>query len=200
MIYDSQTIRLKYPNYANINQKISLEISKKNLRHIKKGLYSDSIEVDAPVISNICYAPSYLSFEYALAYYGLIPERVYSYTSAVFGKKNNRAYQSDGPAFLYRSIPDEVFFEGIVYSKNEDGIRYKIASKEKALCDTLYAKYPVRTIKDLKALLFDNLRIDEEDFLKLDFEFIIRIADKYHSTTLKTLSKYINKEIINDNN
>ena len=42
-------------------------------------------------------------------------------------------------------------------------------------------------------LLFDDLRIDEELFLKLDFNFIIRIAPLYHSNTLLTLVKYIKK-------
>ena len=72
-------------------------------------------------------------------------------------------------------------------------IRYKIATKEKALCDTLYSKYPVRSIIDLKVLLFNDLRIDEELFLKLDFNFIIKIAPLYHSNTLLTLVKYIKK-------
>ena len=75
--------------------------------------------------------------------------------------------------------------------KSESGIRYKIASKEKALCDTLYSKYPVRTIKELKILLFDDLRIDENEFLNLDFKFIEEIAPLYHSNTLLTLKNYL---------
>ena len=66
-----------------------------------------------------------------------------------------------------------------------------MASKEKALCDVLYAKYPVRSIKDLKNLLFEDLRVDEDEFMNLDFDFIIFIADKYHSNTLSTLKKYV---------
>ena len=58
--------------------------------------------------------------------------------------------------------------------------------------------YPVRSIIDLKVLLFDDLRIDEELFLKLDFNFIIKIAPLYHSNTLLTLVKYI-KELQNVN-
>ena len=63
MIYDMHTLKNKYSNYSNINQKISLESKNKNLIRIKRGLYTDDIERDAPIISNVCYSPSYISFE-----------------------------------------------------------------------------------------------------------------------------------------
>lgn len=193
MIYDLQTLRNKYNTYSNINQKISLESKKGNLTRIKRGLYTDNLKIDGPVIANICYNPSYISFEYALSFYGLIPEYVSMYTSACFNKKNHKTYILSKATFEYRSVPNSVFQYGIVLLEAENKIKYKIASKEKALCDTLYSKYPVRTIKDLKVLLFDDLRIDEEEFLKLDFSFIEEISKMYHSNTLLTLVKYIKK-------
>lgn len=194
MIYSNETLKNKYKSYSNINQKICLEIKKGNLKRIKRGLYSDNLLVDSPIIANVCYSPSYISFEYALSYYGLIPEYVTLYTSAVFNKKNNKTYKLNDVSFEYRSVPNEAFNEGIAFLKNEENIRYKIATKEKALCDTLYKKYPVRNISDLKILLFQDLRIDEDLFMKLDFDFIIKIAPLYHSNTLLTLCKYL-KEI-----
>ena len=199
MIYNIESLNNLYKDYSNVNQKISLEVKKGNLVRIKRGLYSDNIIIDSPIIANICYSPSYISFEYALSYYGLIPELVTLYTSAVFNKKNYRKYRLKDVSFEYRSIPNEAFNEGITFLKNEDGIRYKIATKEKALCDVLYSKYPVRTISDLKMLLFDDLRIDEELFMKLDFDFIIKISPFYHSNTLSTLIKYL-KGLKNVNN
>ncbi len=196
MIYNMAALKLKYSDYANINQKISLEALKGNLVRVKRGLYTDNLWIDAPVISNVCYSPSYISYEYALSYYGLIPERVSVYTSAVFGKKNNKRYQLDGACFEYKSIPDEVYPYGITFLKNENGITYKIASKEKSLCDELYSKYPVRNISDIKMMLFEDLRIDEEELKKLDFEFIKEIAPLYHSNTLLSFVKFINKELI----
>lgn len=194
MIYDIQSLKNLYKDYSNINQKVSLDCKSGKLIRIKRGLYTDDIKKDAPVIANVCYGPSYLSFEYALSYYGLIPEHVSTYTSATYSKKNNKRFQMLNACFEYKSIPDNVFAKGIVFLKNENKIRYKIASKEKALCDLLYIKYPVRSIKDLKVMLFDDLRIDEEEFNKLDFSFIIEIANEYHSNTLYTLIKYINEE------
>ena len=191
MIYDMQNLKNKYSKYSNINQKICLEEKKQKITRIKRGLYTDDLEVDAPVISNVCYGPSYLSFEYALSYYGLIPEYVSVYTSASYHKKNNKVYQLENACFTYVSIPSSAFPVGITFLENDNGIRYKIATKEKALCDQLYSMYPVRSIKDLKVLLFEDLRINIDSFLELDFEQILKIAPLYHSNSLNTLKKYI---------
>ena len=194
MIYDFQSLRIKYKKYSNIYQKINNECKKGILVKIKRGLYSDDLYNDKEVIANICYNPSYISFEYALSYYGVIPEFVSTFTSATFGKKNNKIYHMKDCTFDYKNVPDEVFPMGILIMKNSKDISYKIASKEKALCDLLYSKYPVRSIKDLKTLLFEDMRIDENEFLKMNFEFIKEIAPLYHSNSLNVLIKYLNKE------
>lgn len=194
MIYDFQSLRIKYKEYSNIYQKINNECKKGNLVKIKRGLYTDDLYNDKEVIANICYNPSYISFEYALSYYGVIPEIVSTFTSATFGKKNNKIYHMKDSIFDYRSVPDEVFPIGVLIMKNSKNISYKIASKEKALCDLLYSKYPVRSIKDLKTLLFEDMRIDENELLKMNVEFIKEIAPLYHSNSLNVLKKYLNKE------
>ena len=194
MIYDFQSLSIKYKEYSNIYQKINNECKKGILVKIKRGLYSDDLYNDKEVIANICYNPSYISFEYALSYYGVIPEFVSTFTSATFGKKNNKIYHMKDFTFDYRSVPDEVFPMGILILKNSKDISYKIASKEKALCDLLYSKYPVRSIKDLKTLLFEDMRIDENEFIKMNVEFIKEIAPLYHSNSLNVLKKYLNKE------
>ena len=194
MIYDFQSLSIKYKEYSNIYQKINNECKKGILVKIKRGLYTDDLYNDKEVIANICYNPSYISFEYALSFYGVIPEFVSTFTSATFGKKNNKIYHMKDSTFDYRSVPDEVFPMGILILKNSNDISYKIASKEKALCDLLYSKYPVRSIKDLKTLLFEDMRIDENEFLKMNFEFIKEIAPLYHSNSLNVLKKYLDKE------
>ena len=199
MIYNTQSLKQLYKDYKNINQKISLEAKKGNIIRVKRGLYSDNLHLDAPIISNICYAPSYISFEYALSYYGIIPEYVSTYTAPVFNKKNNKRYLLSDVCFDYKSIPNEVFYEGVTFLQNEDNIRYKIATKEKALCDQLYSMYSVRSIKELKVLLFEDLRIDMNELLKFDFDFILEISKKYHSNTLQMFVKFIVGELLNEN-
>ena len=196
MIYDMQRLKVKYHDYSNIEQKLSLEANKGSFVRIKRGLYSDDLLIDAPVIANICYGPSYISFEYVLSRSGLIPEYVSLFTSAVFGKKNSKFYKAGKCAFEYRSVPCEVFPEGISTETTFSGLKYKIACREKALCDLLYNKYPVRTIKDLKMMLFDDLRIDENVLKQLDLNYLLKIGPLYHSNTIKTFCRYIIKEIL----
>ena len=191
MIYDHEVLKLKFKDYSNINQKISLEVKKGKLTRIKKELYTDSLDLDKYVIANVAVDPSYISFEYALSYYGLIPEYVSVITSSCYNKKNYKKFTAKNITFEYRSIPNDAYPYGIKFYTAENNIKYKMASKEKALCDCLYSKYPVRFIEDIKILLFEDLRIDENEFWKLDFEFIKQICDKYHSNTIKTLVKFI---------
>ncbi len=198
MIYDHDMLKDKYKGYSNVNQKIALEAAKGSFTKIKRGLYSDNVKMDAPVLANVCLSPSYLSFEYALAFYGLIPEKVSVYTSASFGKKGSKVFESKDLALSYSYIPARAFKDGVSFLQNEKGMRYKIARPEKALCDTLYSRYPVRSLKELKTMLFEDLRVDEDRFMKLDFPFLLRIIPLYHSSTLNVFEKYIRKELSNE--
>ena len=46
--------------------------------------------VSGHLLAASIYGPSYLSFEFALSWHGLIPEAVYNCTAATFGKKKRR--------------------------------------------------------------------------------------------------------------
>src|SRR3989344_3452385 len=62
---------------------------------LRNGLYA--LKTDPPhelEIANRIYGPSYVSFEYALAYYRLIPETVYTVTSAT--TKTTREFTVQG--------------------------------------------------------------------------------------------------------
>ena len=59
--------------------------------------------------------------------------------------------------------------------------------------------YSVRSIKELKVLLFEDLRIDMNELLKFDFDFILEISKKYHSNTLQLFVKFIVGELLNEN-
>jgi len=105
------------------------------LSRLKRGIYM--LKTDQPSeeeIANAIYKPSYISFEYALAYYNLIPEMVYTITSAT--TKPTRLFDVSGKAFSYQTIKKEAFTG---YSLNKIGDKiFLIAEKEKALIDYLY--------------------------------------------------------------
>lgn len=102
---------------------------------LKKGLYmlrTDPLPEEE--IANRLYRPSYLSFEYALATYNLIPEMPYSVTSAT--PKPTRAFAVGEKTFSYFTIKREAF-AGYMPVKRA-GRTVLMAEPEKALVDYLY--------------------------------------------------------------
>ena len=93
---------------------------------------------------------------------------------------------------MYRDVPAAVYPLGVEI-KVEGGYFYQIASPEKALCDKLYSLSPVYSVRALKELLFDDLRIDEAAFFALQKDDILQLAPLYRATNLKLLAKFINR-------
>lgn len=108
--------------------------------------------------ANRIYSPSYVSFESALAYYRLIPEGVYTVTSATTLKTHQFA-TSLGP-FSYRHLkPDLIFGYRLV---DVEGQRFKIAEPEKLLLDHMYLNTDLQSADD-----FESLRINQEELRAL---------------------------------
>lgn len=105
------------------------------LIRLKKGLYA--LKTDLPSdeeIANVLYKPSYISFEYALARYGIIPESPYHITSAT--SNPTRLFEVGSQVYSYFTIKQESYtgyYLDINLSK-----RVLIAEPEKALADFLY--------------------------------------------------------------
>ncbi|MEA1879989.1 MAG: hypothetical protein U9N11_05045, partial [Campylobacterota bacterium] len=147
-------------------------------------------------VANRLYTPSYLSFDYALSYYGLIPERVYEVTSATLHAK--KVFDTPLGRFSYRPIPMEVYALGVDWLYDEVNGGKFIATPEKALCDKIRGDRGVGRLNQEKMreyLLYD-LRIEWEALLKLDVGLIEEISKKYKSHNLKSLSIVIRKSAI----
>lgn len=102
---------------------------------LKNGLYVLSGNFPSEeVIANRLYQPSYLSFEYVLARHGIIPESVYSVTSAT--TKPTREFVVEGKSYEYCTIK-KAAYTGYrpVTIKGEVVL---MAVPEKAFADTLY--------------------------------------------------------------
>lgn len=194
MIKSINDLLAKYCDYSDPLGKIHREIKKNNLFSVIKGLYETDISVPGYYLSAFILSPSYLSFEYALYHHGLIPEKVAVYTSATFEKRKSKKFENTFGIYTYRDIPKTAYPYG-VKAYVVDGYSYFIASKEKAICDRLYIAPPQTSIKGLKILMFDDLRIDEEDFYALDMDELLFLCVKYKSTNMKILSKVIMKEL-----
>ena len=193
MIVTTQQLKEQYANYSNPIAKINRDVIQGKLFPLVKGIYETNPNTNGSRLAQFIYGPSYLSFDYALAEYGLIPEAVYVFTCATFNKKKIKTYTNKFGTFIYRDVPNNVFSYGVMV--NVDGnYAYHIATPEKALCDKLYTISPVKTIKDLERLLFEDLRIDEDKFYGLSKQDILKLAPLYHSTNLNLLAKFIKGE------
>ena len=192
MIITNAMAKENYNIYSNKNNKISRDIKNKKLFKIITGLYETDENTPGYLLAGSIYGPSYISFEYALSFYGLIPERVNTITCATFDKKKKKQYNTDFGTFTYRDIPTLAYPEEIVL-KIEREYSYQIATPEKALCDKLYTLSPINNYKELENMLFNDLRIDEEEFQKLDSSKIERLSNLYHSTNISLLSKYMRR-------
>lgn len=175
------------------NKLLSLERQGKIFK-VVKGLYETERFVQPMLLASAIYGPSYISFESALSFWGLIPEKVVGTMSATFGKNKSKRFESIFGLFLYRDIPSAAFpYE--VYIRNEGERSFLIAGKEKCLCDTLYRESPLSSEKRLCEYLFENLRIDESDFYSANQLLISDLCDLYKSTNLKLLKSFVQKKI-----
>ena len=109
-------------------------------------------------IANRLYHPSYVSFEYALAYYHLIPEAVYEVTSAT--TRTSRRFEALGKVFTYHHLKPSAFTG--YRSEKVGGRVVLIAEPEKALVDSLYfaslGKLSLPERLDIATLQHDRLR------------------------------------------
>ncbi len=192
MIITNNIIKNNLANYSNKNNKISRDIKNGKLTRIVKGLYETDSNTPGYLLASSIYGPSYLSFDFALSYYGLIPEKVLAYTSATYDKKKKKQYNTPFGTYLYRDVPKNAYSIGIKLIE-ENGYSYQIAIPEKALCDKLYTLSPLKNISELINLLFNDLRIDEEEFKKLNVNDIEEISKVYSSTNVKLLYKYVRR-------
>ncbi len=162
------------------------------LFELTRGLYETDRNAPGYCLAGAMFGPSYLSFDYVLARHGLIPEAVYTFTSATFDKKKKKEIENRFGRFSYRDVPSDVYPFGIEICE-ENGYIYQIATPEKALCDKLYTMPPVTSQREIEKMLFDDLRIDREEFEKLDHDGILQIGDRYHCNNMKYLMKYLRR-------
>ena len=197
MIVTTSMLKEKYHDYTNPLDKIKRDADKGILIRLTNGIYESDKRTDPCLLASSILSPSYLSFDWALSYYGLIPERVVSITSASLGNRKNKTFENFFGRYEYTDVPVKAFSEGLSYLESGDYI-VKIATKEKAICDSLCKWRVVKNIKELKELLFIDKRIDIDEFETCDFKLMEHLASLYKKTNLKLLIKLIRKEYKNE--
>lgn len=191
-------LKSMFSDYKSVHNKISeLEKSGKLIR-LKKGMYVVSPIVSGKLLSeeliaNHLYGPSYVSMEFALRYYGLIPESVYIIQSMT--TKHFKEFKNSLGTFQYTQCSKEYFSIGIKQEIKEL-TSFLIACPEKALCDLIIhtPNLNLRFQKDILLYLEEDLRFDMEAFYQMDksiFEQCIQVGRK--KSTITNLLKLIQR-------
>ena len=93
MIKTTEMMLEELKEYSNPAARLSRMAKQGECFPIVRGLYETDRTVPGYLLAGSIYGPSYISFEYALAHYGLIPETVYTITCATFEKKKKKRYE-----------------------------------------------------------------------------------------------------------
>lgn len=187
--------------YRRPNDKISEWLADQSLIAIKRGLYVCNparmgLSVSLPLIANQLYGPSYVSLDYALSHYGLIPEAVHQITSVT--TRRAKIYDTPLGRFSYERLALSVYPLGIVSTRNEAGHYYLMASREKALCDKLIQtpNLAVTSPAALLSYLNQDLRLDMDQLADFDQGLVRDIAAAGVKTRLlETLSLLLERRL-----
>ena len=93
MILTSLMLTDQLNKYSDPAGKIMRMKKNGELIQLTKGIYETDKSTPGYCLASVIYGPSYLSFDYALSVYGLIPEAVYTFTSATFSKRKAKEYE-----------------------------------------------------------------------------------------------------------
>lgn len=176
----SSTLNALFEQWASPREKILRLERDGQIIRLKRGLYVvnrevSGLEVNLCLCANHIYGPSYVSLQWALSWYGMIPERVMMLTSIT--TKHTRSFKNSLGTFSYRQVPAAYFPIG-VREVEQEGTVCLMATPEKALCDTiLHNGYiPSRSVVALRIYLEEDLRLDMEALHTLDTTIIEQCA------------------------
>ncbi len=167
--------------------KISRMLAAGELIPLRRGLYLSDRMVEPLALASAIYGPSYVSFASALAWHGLIPERVEEVICATL--KRPARFETPVGRYRYRHVPSRVFAIGI--ERVEDpSLPWLLASPTKALCDSVALDASIRSQKDVRAWL-EGMRIAEVPIL--DQEQLAACAASYGRPSVRHLARYFQK-------
>jgi len=154
-----------------IKAKVLLKIEKD--KYLLKGR-----EVSDFALANFIYQLSYVSFESALNFYGILSQFPYEISSTTARKSVKKVFQDK--IFVYTHIKKELFWG---YEKKEN---FLIALPEKALLDQVY----------LMGKGYKSISLDEYDLSRIKVSRLKEYLSKYPKTrqfksAVKLLKKYL---------
>jgi len=187
-IFTSNELKTIFFDRENILVQVAFWDKKGYIKKVEKGVYLLTIEennIDPIALAGKIYSPSYLSLEFALNYYGIIPDIPWTYTSV--STKKTKHFSNQFGNFSYQKIKNNLFtgYKSVTNGK----LSFNLATPEKALMDFIYLNKS-RLIPEHN--FWQEMRINEEfRFSKKNLDFFKKLFhDKKVSALISTLLKY----------
>lgn len=191
-VFTVRELKLLFPNenLFTVQKQLSTWSKQGKLVKLKNGVYVLAPDytkepVMPEVVSARLYDPSYISLQYALSLYGMVPEAVFEITSVT--TRPTRFFQTSLGSFRYRTVKASCFFG---FSAVKQGkFSFYLASREKALLDYLYLNsYRLEPERETwEEMRLQNL---EQIHFKTLFQHAKRIGGKKLLSLLRSVKQY----------
>ncbi len=148
------------------------------LTSLRRGMYAFTgagvkADIDPVLLANKLYFPSYISTLWAMGYYGLIPEKVVTYTSV--STRVTRLFDNNFGLYKYQSLKKSAFFG---YGVAEiSGVKVMLAEPEKSLLDFWYLSKGPWSKERMDEMRFQNADI-------IDVDKLLASAERFKSPRL----------------
>lgn len=188
---DAQTLLTFLGDYQRPREWIRRQLTSGALIRLKNGFYLiHGREIPYEQVANLLYGPSYVSLEWALSFYGMIPERVHTVTSMTLGRV--KTYQTSIGDFSYTHLKSSAYSVGIDLKEAKNSVgQFFMATPEKALTDFVFINCKGLRGKDLEIDLFESRRMDRETLHRLDKTLLLDIAKAYCAKNIDSLIRFI---------
>lgn len=186
-ILDTVRMRDVLAGLADWRGKTARMLGTGDLVSLRRGLYASRRDLDPHCLAGPIYGPSYVSFESALAWHGMIPEGVAEILSAT--PKRPAGFENDFGRFRYLTIPKAVYPVGI-QRVTESDLPFLIASPTKALADRIAREAGFRSMTDVAGWM-QGMRVETGG--GLDGEELATCAELYGRPSVRCLLRFAEK-------
>lgn len=186
-LLDTLSVRHALKGYADVGGKIARLLADGELLPLRRGLYARRPDLDPLGLAGPIYGPSYLSFETALSWHGMIPEGVAEILSA--STRRAAVFDTGYGRYRYLTIPKRIYPVGIQRVAESD-LPYLIASPTKALADRIAREPGFRSMAEVSRWI-DGMRIDP--LPQLDRQELRDCAEGYGRPSVRWLWRWAEK-------
>jgi len=171
----SMVLQISGENKPNVRTQLYRWIKSGKIAALRREMYTladryRKVTLYPTVLANELYKPSYLSGLWALSYYGLIPEKVVTYTNVT--PRVPRTFTNQFGTFQYFNIKQSYFFGFSSHVIQQQNIW--LSDPEKAILDLWHLNKGEWSIERLSSMRFQNFDL-------LNFERLEQYASRFNS-------------------